>query len=215
MGTSSTEDTIGYLFNANKEQIAENDDGASNRQFLLTQELTAGVTYYWGVKYYTDTKTGSIGVKLTYNGSSGGSSETTYTEDTIVDGVLYIGTNTTSIDNTYQGNTEITKVIIPNNVTEFATDGSDTGGQCFRGCTNLTEVVVGSGITKITYACFYDCPRLAKVTIPASVTTISGFAFGGTALTDVYYKGNQEQWTSINIESNNTPLTNATIHYNS
>ena len=215
LGTSSTEDTIGYLFDANKNQMATDDDGASNRQFLLTQELTAGVTYYWGIKYYTDTKTGSIGVKLTYNGSSGGSSETTYTEDTIADGVLYIGTNTTSIDNTYQGNTEITKVIIPNNVTEFATDGSDTGGQCFRGCTNLTEVVVGSGITKITYACFYDCSSLAKVTIPTSVTTISEFAFGGTALTDVYYKGTQEQWSSINIENNNTPLTNATIHYNS
>lgn len=210
-------DPDGYIYNADKSTELVQDRAGSKGFSCTYDNFVAGNIYYLAAEIYNGT--GTLTVKVSYNGSSGGSSgggsTPTYAEDTIVDGVLYIGTNTTSIDNTYQGNTEITKVIIPNNVTGFATDGSDVGGQCFRECTNLTEVVVGSGITKITYACFFDCSRLAKVTIPASVTTISEFAFGRTALTDVYYKGNQEQWTSINIESNNTPLTNATIHYNS
>ena len=200
-------DPDGYVYDENKAQLSYS---TTTGAFSLTYDFLAGTTYYLGVRLWSGT--GTVKVKVSYNAEV---TTPTYAEDTIADGVLYIGTNTTSIDNTYQGNTEITKVIIPNNVTEFATDGSDTGGQCFRGCTNLTEVVVGSGITKITYACFYDCSRLAKVTIPTSVTTISEFAFGETALTDVYYKGTQEQWSSINIENNNTPLTNATIHYNS
>lgn len=203
-------DPDGQICDSNKVKIGDCYDGSSGGFCVTCDEFEAGTTYYLAARLFSGT--GTLKVKVSYNAET---TTPTYAENTIVDGVLYIGTNTTSIDNTYQGNTEITKVIIPNNVTEFATDGSDIGGQCFRGCTNLTEVVVGSGITKITYACFYDCSSLAKVTIPTSVTTISEFAFGGTALTDVYYKGTQEQWTSINIESNNTPLTNATIHYNS
>lgn len=203
-------DPDGQICDSNKVKIGDCYDGSSGGFCVTCDEFKAGTTYYLAARLFSGT--GTLKVKVSYNAEV---TTPTYAEDTIADGVLYIGTNTTSIDNTYQGNTEITKVIIPNNVTEFATDGSDTGGQCFRGCTNLTEVVVGSGITKITYACFYDCSRLAKVTIPTSVTTISEFAFGETALTDVYYKGTQEQWSSINIENNNTPLTNATIHYNS
>lgn len=203
-------DPDGQICDSNKVKIGDCYDGSSGGFCVTCDEFKAGTTYYLAARLFSGT--GTLKVKVSYNAEV---TTPTYAEDTIVDGVLYIGTNTTSIDNTYQGNTEITKVIIQNNVTEFATDGSDIGGQCFRGCTNLTEVVVGSGITKITYACFYDCSSLAKVTIPTSVTTISEFAFGGTALTDVYYKGTQEQWSSINIENNNTPLTNATIHYNS
>lgn len=75
LGTSD-DDVVGYLYDANKSQIATDDDTAGNRQFLITQELTANTTYYWGVKYYSTSKTGSVNVKLTYNGSGGGSGET-------------------------------------------------------------------------------------------------------------------------------------------
>ena len=69
---SVTDDTVGYLCDASKTQIATDDDGAGNRQFKLTQALTAGTTYYWGVKYYDATKAGTVSVKLTQQGSSSG-----------------------------------------------------------------------------------------------------------------------------------------------
>ncbi len=34
------------------------------------------------------------------------------------------------------------------------------------------------------------------------------------SLTDVYYKGSQEEWWEISIGIENSPLINATIHYN-
>lgn len=211
LGTSSTEDTIGYLFDANKNQMATDDDGASNRQFLLTQELTAGVTYYWGIKYYTDTKTGSIGVKLTYNGSSGGSSETTYAEDTIVDGVLYIGTETSEIATleAFRDRTDFTSVVIPGNITTI-------GIRAFKSCSNLESVIIKSGVSYISQQMFETCANLSNITIPDTVTEIAYYAFWGCSnLRNVYYGGSSAQWNSINIGGNNTELTNATIHPNS
>ena len=34
-------------------------------------------------------------------------------------------------------------------------------------------------------------------------------------LTDVYYPGTEEDWNNIEIQDDNDPLLNATIHYNS
>ena len=53
------------------------------------------------------------------------------------------------------------------------------------------------------------------MTIPDSVTSIGIGAFQECkSLTDVYYTGSEEQWKKIGIDSSNTYLTNATIHYN-
>ena len=71
LGTSD-DDVVGYLYDANKSEISSNDEGAGNRQFLLSEDLTANVTYYWGVKYWDSSKSGSVNVKLTFKGSSGG-----------------------------------------------------------------------------------------------------------------------------------------------
>ena len=71
LGTSD-DDVMGYLYDANKSEISSNDEGAGNRQFLLSEDLTANVTYYWGVKYWDSSKSGSVNVKLTFKGSSGG-----------------------------------------------------------------------------------------------------------------------------------------------
>lgn len=96
LGTSE-DDVVGYLYNENKNEIASNDDGAGNRQFLLTQDLTANVTYYWGVKYWDASKSGSINVKLTFKSQGGGSSDYTVTTSVVPEG-------SGSVQVTYNGN---------------------------------------------------------------------------------------------------------------
>ena len=77
--STGTVDTKVYLYNASASQIAYNDDanGSSNRNFSLTADLSAGSTYYYGVKYYYATSTGNISVKfgqvytIAYNANGG------------------------------------------------------------------------------------------------------------------------------------------------
>ena len=54
-----------------------------------------------------------------------------------------------------------------------------------------------------------------NVTIHDSVTSIGDYAFDGcSSLTTVNYKGTQEQWEQISIDSRNGNLISATINYN-
>ena len=55
-----------------------------------------------------------------------------------------------------------------------------------------------------------------SVTISESTTSIGSGAFRNcTRLTDIYYSGTEEQWKEVLIASDNHPLLNAKIHYNS
>ena len=125
----------------------------------------------------------------------------------------------------------LTSVTIPNSVTSI-------GSEAFLGCGSLTSVTIGSGVTIIDYGAFSDCDSLTSVTIPSSVTSIGKNAFYGcdsltsvtipssvtsigknafygcNKLADVYYSGTESQKAQITIGVNNTPLTNATWHYN-
>ncbi|MBQ4473989.1 MAG: hypothetical protein II930_06800, partial [Lachnospiraceae bacterium] len=52
--TSTAEmDTYGHLYDADWDQIATNDDGGSNGNFRLSYQMTAGTTYYYGVRFYS------------------------------------------------------------------------------------------------------------------------------------------------------------------
>jgi len=58
--------------------------------------------------------------------------------------------------------------------------------------------------------------KIKTINIGNSVKSIGVWAFYSCdSLTDVYYGGSEEDWNKISIGSNNSPLTNATIHYNS
>lgn len=57
---------------------------------------------------------------------------------------------------------------------------------------------------------------LAYVEIPRDITNVYSYAFRlCSSLTDVYYTGTEEEWSSITFGSYNEYLTSATIHYNS
>lgn len=88
------------------------------------------------------------------------------------------------------------------------------GDFAFNDCENLTDVTIGNSVETIGKSAFMICVRLEEIVIPASVKSIGDYAFHYTTLTDVYYRGTEQEWAAITIGANNDPLRNATIHYN-
>ena len=74
--TAST-DTYGYLYNSSGTQLDYDDDSGDGHNFKLTYAMTAGTTYYFGVKHYSSSSTGTMPVKLrrqyniSYNANNG------------------------------------------------------------------------------------------------------------------------------------------------
>ena len=67
--------------------------------------------------------------------------------------------------------TQVTEYIIGNGVTEI--------GDCaFAGCRSLTSINIPNSVTSIGYGAFYGCRSLTSITIPSSVTSISEDTFG-------------------------------------
>jgi hypothetical protein len=65
----------------------------------------------------------------------------------------------------FQGNTEITKVILPDTVTYIASSA-------FSGCTALEEVVLSSALTEIMPSTFSGCTALKKVDLKSGITEL-------------------------------------------
>lgn len=103
---------------------------------------------------------------------------------------------------------DLVNITIPNTVATI-------GSEAFCSNYSLENAIFENGCTNISGNMFESCIRLNNVTIPNTITSIGDNAFHDcTKLTDVYYTGTQEEWNNIQINSGNTPLTNATIHYN-
>ena len=124
-------------------------------------------------------------------------------------GAYNIKNGTTCIANSaFSHCSSLTSVIIPDGVTSI-------GNSAFYYCSSLTSVIIPDGVTSIGEYAFRSCSSLTSVTIPDGVTSIGNYAFEGcSSLKDVYYAGSQEQWKDIEIGHSNSPLRNATIHYN-
>ena len=109
----------------------------------------------------------------------------------------------------YIGKTEVTDLVIPDNVTSIGEKAfyncsslksitipdsvKKIGDSAFSKCSSLASVTFGenSRLTSINYAAFYSCKSLTSVTIPASVTTIGADAFGAcTSLTSITFDEN-------------------------
>ncbi len=108
----------------------------------------------------------------------------------------------------FNGCEKLKNVILGDGVTNI-------GQSMFNRCYALEHVIFGKNITSIGESAFYLCQALRSIIIPQSVTSIGARAFEYCSqLTDIYYEGTEAQWDAIAINSNNSVLFNATIHYN-
>ena len=197
---------------------------------LTSITIPEGVTSIGGHAFYGCTGLTSVTIPegVTSIGNSAFYNCTGFTSITIPEGVTLIGSNA------FYGCTGLTSVTIPSSVTLI-------GSEAFKGCTNLTKVtlnsnavasnsytseydnfytifgfqvteyVLGEGVTSIGNAAFYNCKRVTSVTIPEGVTSIGNNAFYNcTDLTSITLP---EGVTSIGISAfyGCTGLTSVTI----
>lgn len=84
----------------------------------------------------------------------------------------------------------------------------------FRSCANITSVIIPDGVKVIGYGAMCNCPILRSVTIPSTVREIGGEAFFNCpTISDVYFTGSPDNWTSIVKGAYNNDLLNARISY--
>ncbi len=107
----------------------------------------------------------------------------------------------------FKGCTSLSDIELP--------DGMEMlGMNAFEGCTSLTEITIPSGITSVAASIFSGCTALESVTLPSGVTSVGISAFDGcTAFADVYFKGTEEAWNGISIETGNDALLAANKHF--
>lgn len=123
------------------------------------------------------------------------------TSVTIEDGITEIARYT------FQG-LNITEIQLPDSLTKI-------GWHAFQE-TSLTKVVIPKRVTEISIFAFENCKVLTEVYLPRSLKDIGFYAFSGcNKLTDIYYSGSALDWGDIDIGSNNDPLNEAKLHYNS
>lgn len=126
---------------------------------------------------------------------------TSLTDVTIPSSVTSIG------QNAFRECSALFAITIPSSVTYI-------GPSAFERCVTLRDITIPPNVTNVYASTFGHCTMLMSVTIPASVTSIGDSAFYDcNSLSDVYYNGTEAQWRAISIGTNNTALTNATIHY--
>ncbi|MPN32064.1 hypothetical protein SDC9_179540 [bioreactor metagenome] len=61
------------------------------------------------------------------------------------------------------------------------------GKSAFKGCTNLTSLVILDGVTSIGYSAFSDFTTLTDIRIPSSVASIEWYAFSGCTNVQAFY----------------------------
>ena len=100
----------------------------------------------------------------------------------------------------------LTEIKIPKGVREI-------GDYTFYYCKNLSEITISDSVETIGFRAFCECKYMSAVHVGSGVKSIGQYAFQGcSCLTDVYYKGTQEEWGAISIASGNKPLENAELH---
>ncbi len=116
--------------------------------------------------------------------------------------------------------------------------GVALGPHAFDACSNLTSAILPESLTVFPLQLFFACHKLKELRLPSNVKSIPANAFIGTGvekleipeslgyigmscfpnscgLKSVFYTGTEESWKGINIQSGNTKLDAAAVHFNS
>ena len=97
-------------------------------------------------------------------------------------------TTSTSMDTTLTSSSrDVNKTLIAVNIGSVVT----SIGTAFVNCTDLTDIIIPNNVTIIEYAAFQGCTGLTSITIPSSVTALGSYVFFNcTNLASVYFLGN-------------------------
>ena len=99
-------------------------------------------------------------------------------------------------DGAFTNCTSLTSIEIPDTITTISTE-------TFVNCGSLANVVFGSGVTTIKSGAFENCPSIDVMIMDTNIAIIESGAFTTTNIITIYYKGTQEQWQNIDIDSSN------------
>ncbi len=170
---------FGLLFNCSQEGGGSNGINPANEDTGITLSSTD----------YEYTKFNTHVTLMQYLGSS-----TTPTIPSTIDGlpVTAIG------DETFFAVFYITGVTfaLPSNITSI-------GGNAFKACSSLTNIIIPAGVTSINHHAFCLCTSLTDVTIPSSITLIDNYAFVNCNLL-----------TSLTIQAPVPPALGTSVLYN-
>ena len=118
-----------------------------------------------------------------------------YKEDSLLIDTLYINNLNTNFNKSYQNNTSIKKVIIPQNITTIGSNYlrectnlrtvkflqnsqlTSLGNYAFAQDTNLLKIYLPNKLTNIGEGAFQECTKLQKIVLPKTISTIQQYAF--------------------------------------
>ena len=143
---------------------------------------------------------------------------------TVPDGVKVIGSDAFSSCNNLTSLTLPTSVTTLERFSVYACENlksiklpsklDSIGDFAFAYCTSLTEMTVPEGVKVLSADVFYECSSLKTLRLPVSLAEIGSYCtVKCDKLTDVYYAGTQKQWKLVKVDSSNTSLTKAKMHY--
>ena len=91
----------------------------------------------------------------------------------------------------FKGCSELTSIIIPSSVISI-------GDEAFYGCKKFTSLTISNGVVSIGNSAFCECYGLTSVTISNSVILIELHAFRYCVnLTSIIFNGTKAQWNAL------------------
>lgn len=104
----------------------------------------------------------------------------------------------------YDAKSEITELHVEEGVTKL-------GNQLMAECKALTKVVLPNGLTDIGTNVFKQCASIETIYIPKTLKNVGKRSFTSSVLT-VEYAGSQDEWNTIVFDEYNEGLSGATIN---